>query len=304
MTSPKTPLISVVIPAYNYGKTLSRAAESVLRQLDEHAELIIIDDGSTDDTPGVVAALEQAYPGQFRGLRQDNAGLAAVRNRGIDEARGTYLVFLDADDEMVDGALSLLLRHIAENPDSRLIIGGHISVYANGRRNEHAPDPLPATPVERVRGYLLEKTLGVSNGACAMHREVFGPGRYPERFRNAEDIPVFAQVFAAYPCTLLHSPLALIYKHDDSLRHNLSYGMQIGEQLIGEVFESGRLPVSMNVLKKPFTAQRYLSLFRTFATAGEYQKAREFYLHALKVDWRAVLRWSYTRKAIKLWLRG
>lgn len=296
--------ISVVIPAYNYGETLPRAAESVLRQLDEHAELIIIDDGSTDNTAVVMAALEQAYPGQFRAIRQVNAGLAAVRNRGIDEARGAYLVFLDADDEMVDGALALLLRHIAENPDSRLIIGGHISVYANGRRNEHAPDPLPATAIARVKGYLLEKTLGVSNGACAMHREVFGLGRYPERFRNAEDIPVFAQVFAAYPCTLLHSPLALIYKHDDSLRHNLSYGMQIGEQLIGEVFDSGRLPAAMQVLKKPFTAQRYLSLFRTFVTAGENQKAREFYRQALKADWRAVLRWSYTRKAIKLWLGG
>ncbi|MBA4291125.1 MAG: glycosyltransferase family 2 protein [Pseudomonas sp.] len=297
-------LISIVIPAYNYGKTLPRAAESVLCQLDERAELIIIDDGSTDNTPVVIAALERAYPGRFRGVRQDNAGLAAVRNRGIDEARGAYLVFLDADDEMVDGALALLLGHIAENPDSRLIIGGHISVYASGRRNEHAPDPLPATAMERVKGYLLEKTLGVSNGACAMHREVFGVGRYPERFRNAEDIPVFAQVFAAYPCTLLHSPLALIYKHDDSLRHNLNYGMQIGEQLIGEVFDSGRLPAAMHVLKRPFTAQRYLSLFRTFATAGEAQKAREFYRQALRADWRAVLRWSYTRKAIKLWLGG
>ena len=80
--------ISVVIPAYNYGETLPRAAESVLRQLDEHAELIIIDDGSTDNTAVVMAALEQAYPGQFRAIRQVNAGLAAVRNRGIDEARG------------------------------------------------------------------------------------------------------------------------------------------------------------------------------------------------------------------------
>lgn len=295
-------LLSVVIPAYNYGKTLSRAAESVLSQLVERVELIIINDGSTDDTAAVINALQQAHSDRFRAIHQVNAGLAAVRNRGIDEARGTYLMFLDADDEMVDGALALVIRHIDENPGSRLIIGGHISVYANGRRNKHAPDPLPATPMMRVRGYLLDKTLGVSNGACAMHREVFGPGRYPERFRNAEDIPVFAQAFAAYPCTLLHSPLALIYKHDDSLRHNLSYGMQIGEQLIWEVFDSGRLPDEMQVLKKPFTAQRYLSLFRTFATAGETQKAREFYRLALRADWSAIFRWSYTRKAIKLWL--
>lgn len=295
-------LISVVIPAYNYAKTLSRAAESVLNQLDEHCELLIIDDGSTDDTPAVIALLEQSYPQRFRAVRQKNAGLSAVRNRGIDMARGDYLVFLDADDELTDHALGNLIEHITQNPQTRLVIGGHVSVHPDGRIVEYLPDTLPSTGFERLLAYLLEKKLRVCNGACAMHREVFAVGRYPEQFRNAEDIPVFAQVLAGYPCTLVGVMLARIHKHSDSLRHNLSYDREVGDRLVAEVFDSGRLPVHMQGLRRQFAAQRYLSLFRTCAAAGESQVAKTYYRQAIKTDWRAILRGSYTRKAIKLWL--
>ncbi|MDP9938464.1 glycosyltransferase family 2 protein [Ectopseudomonas alcaliphila] len=294
--------ISVIIPAYNYARTLRRAAESVITQLDVRTELLIIDDGSTDETPRVIDELARDYPGQFRSIRQVNAGLAAVRNKGIELAEGDYLVFLDADDEMVAGALAELNAHIEKKPDTRMVIGGHFSIHDGGRVAEHRPDPLPKSSLERVRAYLIDKELRVSNGACAMHRDVFAVGLYPERFRNAEDIPVFAQVFARSVCSNLQAPLARIYKHDDSLRHNLAYGMQIGDQLIAEVFDTGRLPEEMHVLRKPFTAQRYLSLFRTFMVAGDVKAAKQFYRKALRADWRAIFRWTYTRKALRLWL--
>ncbi len=300
MTASEAPLISVVIPAYNYAKTLGRAAESVLVQLDEGTELIIIDDGSTDETPQVIAMLAESYPNRFRAIRQINSGLAAVRNRGIEEACGQYLVFLDADDAMCPNALSLLRRHLADHPDTQFIIGGHISVFPNGRETQNLPDRLPETSSGRVRGYLLDKTLRLSNGACAMHRDVFSLGRYPERFRNGEDIPVFAQVLASHRCSVLEAPLARIYKHDDSLRHNLTYGLQIGDQLVTEVFDTGRLPAATQVFRQAFLAQRYLSLFRTCAAAGKRKEALDFYRRALKADWRAAFRLSYTRKAVRL----
>lgn len=300
MTASEAVLISVVIPAYNYAKTLPRAAESVLSQLDECSELIIIDDGSTDETPLVVADLAARFPGKFRSIRQLNAGLAAVRNRGIEEAKGRYLIFLDADDEMCTNVLFLLKQHISRSPDTQFVIGGHISVFPDGRESRKMPDSLPEIPLDRVRAYLLDKTLRLSNGACAMDRAVFALGRYPERFRNAEDIPVFSQVLAGYKCSILNAPMARIYKHEDSLRHNLAYGMEIGDQLVAEVFDAGRLPEPMQLLRQAFLAQRYLSLFRTCAAAGTKKAGLEFYFLALKSDWRAIFRFSYTRKALKL----
>jgi glycosyltransferase involved in cell wall biosynthesis len=294
-------LVSVIIPAYNYAETLPRAVNSVIAQLGEaQAELLVIDDGSTDATPQVLEQLQVEHAGLFRALRKPNGGLSSVRNRGIEEARGQYLIFLDADDEMAPGALAAVAGHVASHPETRLVIGGHWSVFPDGRRVQHAVKPLPATPRERVRGYLLDKTVTLSNGACAMHREVFGPGNYPEHLRNVEDIPVFAQVLARFPCTVLDQPLALIYKHGDSMRHDLRQSLAAGVGMVDEVFSPARMPQSLQDLRKAFMAQRCLSLFRDCYSAGDYANARVFYAQAVRTDIRSFTRWSYTRKAIRL----
>ncbi|MEO8645478.1 glycosyltransferase family A protein [Pseudomonas sp.] len=297
-------LISVVIPAYNYSQTLPRAVESVLAQLVEgRTELLVIDDGSTDATPEVVEKLLAVHVGRFRALRKTNGGLSSVRNLGIEEASGRYLVFLDADDEMAPGALVALIHHIASNPESRLIIGGHWSVFADGKRSLQAVKPLPATARQRVRGYLLDKTVSISNGACAMHRDVFAPGNYPEHLRNVEDIPVFAQVLARFPCSVLDQPLALIYKHADSMRHDLTQSLAAGTGMVGEVFSFERMPEELHDLRQAFLVQRSLSLFRDCYVGGEYALAKKFYLQALRADWHTLTRWSYTRKAARLLFR-
>jgi glycosyltransferase involved in cell wall biosynthesis len=298
-------LISVVIPVYNYARTLPRAVESVLAQLDEAtADLLVIDDGSTDDTPEVVEHLLLKHGGRFRALRKSNGGLSSVRNRGLEETAGRYLVFLDSDDEMAPGALAALSQHIESNPHSLMVIGAHWSVFADGRRSLQASRPLPVTPRQRLQGYLLNKTVSISNGACAMHRDVFVLGNYPEHLRNVEDLPVFAQVLARYPCTVLDKPLALIYKHADSMRHDLRQSLAAGtEQVVSEVFSSRRMPEEMGDLRQAFLAQRCLSLFRDCYSHGEYKLAKSFYFQALRADWRTFSRWSYTRKALRLLFR-
>lgn len=294
-------LISVVIPAYNYASTLPRAVTSVLSQLvNDTTELLVIDDGSTDSTPQVLEQLQAEHPGRFRMIRKPNGGLSSVRNLGIKEGLGQFLIFLDADDEMTEGALAAVLQHMAENPDSRLIIGGHWSAFEDGRRALHAPKPLPPVAIQRVRGYLLDKTLSLSNGACAMHRDVFAPGLYPEHLRSAEDIPVFAQVLAQFPCSVLDYPLAVVHKHADSMRHDIVQGLAAGTKVVDEVFAPGRLPESMHCLRQPFLAQRCLSLFRSCYSAGDYANAKTFYRAAVRADLRSLTRWSYTRKAILL----
>jgi len=298
------PLISVVIPVYNYARTLPRAVESVLMQLDEAtAELIVIDDGSSDSTPQVIETLLASQPGRFRALRKENGGLASVRNRGIREAKGNYLVFLDADDEMAPGALGALRRHIERYPETRMVIGGHDAVSSDGKRRSYLPPALPKSHLGRLRGYLLDKRIALSNGACAMHREVFSRGDYPEQFRSAEDIPVFSQVLANYPCTVLAQPLAIIHKHDDSLRHQFNHAKAGGVALVEEVFSPQRLDMEFQSLKRDFYVQRCLSLFRSAYLAGDDQAANGYFRAALKRDWRVLLKGSYLRKAIRIWAR-
>ncbi|WP_437882629.1 glycosyltransferase family 2 protein [Pseudomonas sp. LRF_L74] len=299
------PLISVVIPAYNYARTLPRAVESVVAQLDTtSAELLLVNDGSRDDTVAVADALLARFPGRLRVIHKENGGPSSARNRGIAESTGQFLVFLDADDELAPQALLALAEHIASHPQSRFIIGGHCSISPDGRRREHLPDDLPSVPLERLRAYLLDKKLALSNGACAMHRDVFQRGVYPESFRSGEDIPVFAQVLWNEPCSVLAKPLAFVHKHDDSLRHQSQHALAGGLELVDEVFSPQRLAAAAMVLQGEFRVQRCLSLFRTSLIANRADDAKRFFREAVRQDWRVIFRWSYSRKAVRLWLRG
>ena len=290
--------ISVVIPTYNYAQVLTRAVRSVVSQLDDHCELLIIDDGSSDSTEQVAQALVGNNP-KLRYLRKDNEGPASTRNKGVAEATGDYLIFLDADDEMAPGALALVRQHLQENPETRMVIGGYL-IRSHDRTSERLPGALPTSRSDRVRGYLIDKTINLSNGACVMHRDVFAKGLYPEHFRNTEDIPVFAQVLANYPCTILGAPLAIIHRHDDSLRHTFRHSKEIGVDLVSEVFR--RLDGDWQALSKAYFTQRCLSLFREAYLANDASFAKRFYRMALRHDWTAIFKLPYTRKAIRLWL--
>ena len=108
---PRRPLVSIVIPTFNAGKFLGEAIDSVLSQSYFPLEVIVVDDGSTDDTP----ALLRAYSERIIGVRQENKGVAAARNRGLSLATGSYVCFLDADDwlhpECIEEKVGLLEAH-------------------------------------------------------------------------------------------------------------------------------------------------------------------------------------------------
>lgn len=88
---------------------------------DVRTEIVVVDDGSTDSTPDVIASFET--PHEFRTVRQANGGLAAARNRGLRESRGKYIVFLDADDHLAPGALDIGSRTLDEHPECAFVFG-------------------------------------------------------------------------------------------------------------------------------------------------------------------------------------
>jgi glycosyltransferase involved in cell wall biosynthesis len=111
-------LVSVVIPCHNYGRFLAAAIESALGQSYAEIEVIVVDDGSTDGTPAVAAR----YPA-VRYVRQPNRGVGEASNRGLKEATGEFVLFLDADDALEADAIDGLLRCLEERPDCAFAYG-------------------------------------------------------------------------------------------------------------------------------------------------------------------------------------
>ncbi|MDH3694039.1 MAG: glycosyltransferase family 2 protein, partial [Gammaproteobacteria bacterium] len=108
--------ISVIIPAFNRAHTLVRALDSVLAQTHRVKEIIIVDDGSSDDT---LKLLEHGYP-QVTVLSQGNRGVSAARNVGIKAATTDWIALLDSDDEWLSGKLEAQVRALQAQPDKRL----------------------------------------------------------------------------------------------------------------------------------------------------------------------------------------
>lgn len=107
-------LVSVVMPNYNGEEFLEAAVESVLEQDYRPLELLVVDDGSSDRSPGILAELERAHPEQVRWLSQPNRGPYPARNLGLSRARGEFIAFLDADDYWDNTILSKLVGRIAD----------------------------------------------------------------------------------------------------------------------------------------------------------------------------------------------
>ena len=136
------PRVSVVIPCYNQGRYLGEAIESARRQTHEAVEVIVVDDGSTDDTARAAAA----HPG-VRYLHQRNAGTAAARNRGLADSGGAFLLFLDADDRLLLDAVARGVDYLARHPDAAFVTGHVRLIHADG-----TPDVVP-TQEHEPAGY-------------------------------------------------------------------------------------------------------------------------------------------------------
>lgn len=119
----RLPAISVIICTYNRIKLLPRALESLRQQTITDWEGVIIDDGSTDNTPAFAATLLD-IDNQFRYYRQENGGLTMARNAGLRQARAPWVTFLDSDDEYAAEHLEVRLNYLRDHPDTNLLYGG------------------------------------------------------------------------------------------------------------------------------------------------------------------------------------
>ena len=193
----RTPLVSVIIPAYNCAHFLGQAIRSVLAQTFMDYEIIVVDDGSTDDTAAVLGE----FGDQVRHVSQANRGNAAARNAGIALARGQWLSFLDADDLWAPRKLEQQLIDLIGSPGISVSFVRALKFFESGDC-----EPMPADPAE---GELWDKLVfyqpfGSSHSGMLVHESCFRVvGRFDEDLRLSVDWDLFIRLAERYKIRVL-----------------------------------------------------------------------------------------------------
>lgn len=176
-------MISVIIPIYNAAETIGTVIECLLHQVEENFEVILVDDGSTDTSDSICRIITERDT-RFRYIRQENAGVSAARNRGLREASGEFIAFLDADDVIAPNYLRELLR-TCEGADIAVcdvvVREGETEV----KRFTHAPCLL--TQTEALNALLIRQTISSGPYAKLFRRKVLDRLVFPP-LRAYEDI--------------------------------------------------------------------------------------------------------------------
>lgn len=297
--APATIRLSIIIPSYNYAHLLPRALAAVGVQLSSVCELVVIDDGSTDATAQVLR--ETPIKGRAGYLRQANQGPSAARNQGLTLARGEWVMFVDADDELLPDALARVLAHLQAAPETDFLLGGHISCRPDGRRRVHGPGRLAVTAEQRLQDLLFDKRIAISHGCSVFRRERVAQRPYPLGLRQGEDIAVFAFMLMSPAVALIETPLVVIHKHPKSLRHGPVLEPDHCELMVEAVFH--HLPSALQRWRGMYLAQCRLSMFRRCYQAGRKPEALQYYKQAFALAPRRALRWGYLSKVMRLLLR-
>lgn len=188
-------MISVIIPLYNKAGSIAQALDSVMAQECQDFEVIVVDDGSTD---GGAAVVENYADPRIRMVRQENAGVSAARNRGIEEAKGEYVAFLDADDVWMPGFLSEIVALQKEFPQCRAQATNYV-FNSNGAKS---PTILRKIPFGGERGVLVNYFEVAScshppvwtSAVCIERRLLQEIGGFPVGIKSGEDLLTWARV--------------------------------------------------------------------------------------------------------------
>jgi glycosyltransferase involved in cell wall biosynthesis len=205
--------ISVIIPTYNRAGTLERAITSVFQQTLAPKELIVVDDGSTDETPQLLDRLGEAFT--FKVIRLQNSGVSAARNKGVEQSTGEWMAFLDSDDEWLPHKLERQWECILENPSLSVFHTDEFWV----RNGKSVPVPVKYS---KSGGDIFKKSLAV----CAMcpssvliRKELFKSlGGFDVHFPVCEDYDLWLKITARVLVGFVNEPLVVKYGgHADQL---------------------------------------------------------------------------------------
>jgi glycosyltransferase involved in cell wall biosynthesis len=164
------------MPTYNRAYIIKTAIKSVLMQTDQNWELIVVDDGSTDDTKQVVESFGDE---RIRYVFQDNAGVATARNHGLSEARGEWIAYLDSDNELLPQYLTVMYGNIVKHSNTMFALPRThriLEQYKDGKLLESKPDAIDIVTTDVTIHDIFMRTFHADTNGLMHHRRVFDEG--------------------------------------------------------------------------------------------------------------------------------
>lgn len=291
------PEVSVIIPAYNAGRYVGAAIQSVLAQTHRDFEILVVDDGSEDDTAAVV----EAFGAPVRLLRQANAGVSEARNHGLRVATGRYVAFLDADDtwfpEKLERQVSTLLVH-----------EGFRACYSAFLAVDDQLSPLGVRRSSRrasvVEDLLLRGNVVGSICTVLVERELFDAvGGFDPALSQCADWDMWVRLGTLTDFHYLDEPLVTYRQHDTNMSRNPALLERDSLRVLEKAFELPGLPEHVRSKRRRAFGRNYMVLAGTYFVAGRPSDFARCALRSLALDPRQasyLLRFPLRRAARRL----
>ena len=286
----KSPLVSAIIPVFNGAQYVAQAIESVLAQSYPRIEVIAIDDGSTDESPEILAR----YGTRICCIRQENHGVCAARNRGILAARGEYVAFLDQDDWWYPQKIE---RQLAAARDSGAGFVHTQTVYFDDVTQSFCPPLDPEAKPEEYVGWCFEKLLfgnAICNSSVVVRRELFARVGLCDPIiegNTVQDYDLWLRLATVTPFAFVAEPLTvfLLHPHQGTVNRRMMLREQIKVLL-------RRLPGLPHELRHSVTHR----LARLYDLLGSYEL--DYHDHrAARRAFAQSFRWEPHVRSLCLW---
>jgi glycosyltransferase involved in cell wall biosynthesis len=272
------PEVSIIIPTYNSAQYVVEAVESVLAQTWQDFEILVIDDGSTDETARVM----HRYEAPVRYIRQANGGVAVARNRGIAESRGRYVAFLDADDTWLPHKLERQMETLRQQPHYRACYSAFTVVDVD-------LNPLGISRRQR-RELTLEDLLTRGNiigSICTVvcERALFDlVGGFDPALSQCADWDMWVRLAAQTEFLYVDEPLVTYRQHGSNMSRNAPLLEHDSLQVLGKGFAMPELSESLRAQRQAAFARNYMVLAGTYFYARRYRDFMRCAVRAVTMD--------------------
>jgi glycosyltransferase involved in cell wall biosynthesis len=287
------PLVSAVIPTYNYARYVAGAVESVLAQSFDDLEIVVVDDGSIDETADTL----DPFAERIRYIRQEHRGLAAARNTGIRVARGPYVAFLDSDDLWLPEKVSVQIARLDGDPAVGLVYGEAALFTETSPGTATLHSYWAHHPSGKILPWLVRQNV-VPSPTPMVRRELFDQvGSFDETLSACEDWDMWIRIAQVSEFAYVDRVLAKYRVHAANMSLDHERMMTNGLRVLEKAFSSPDLSPEIRRLRRSIISRRHADYALHCFYARQYAQARRSVIRAVTLDPRCL---SYGKTAAVL----